>query len=160
VPQGAIGELTVKGPGVMKCYYNDPEATSAALRDGWLFTGDMGYADEDGFIFLVDRKKDIIISGGENIYPIQIEDHIRLLDKVLDVAVIGADHKRLGEVPIAIVSLKPGSACKAEEISAHCDALPRYKRPRHYVFDSVPRSPTGKIEKPRLRAKYKDILSS
>jgi acyl-CoA synthetase (AMP-forming)/AMP-acid ligase II len=154
VDQGAIGELIVKGPGVMKCYYNDSEATAAALRNGWLFTGDMGYADPDGFIFLVDRKKDIIISGGENIYPIQIEDHLRGLGGVKDVAVIGASDIRLGEVPIAIVSVKDGSECTEEELAAHCAALPRYKRPRRYIFDDVPRNPTGKIEKPRLREKY------
>jgi acyl-CoA synthetase (AMP-forming)/AMP-acid ligase II len=156
LPQGSIGELIVQGPGVMKCYYNDDESTSAALKDGWLFTGDMGYTDEDGFIFLVDRKKDIIISGGENIYPIQIEEHIRQLSSILDVAVIGACHKRLGEVPIAIVSLKPGSECDEEEIMAHCEELPRYKRPRRCIFGDVPRNPTGKIEKPRLRAMYTD----
>ncbi|MDR0649681.1 MAG: AMP-binding protein [Synergistaceae bacterium] len=160
VPQGQIGELTVRGPSVMKCYYNDPEATEAALRDGWLFTGDMGYVDPDGFTFLVDRKKDIIISGGENIYPIQIEDHIRKLSQVLDVAVIGANHKRLGEVPIAIVSVKPGCDCDEEDIMAHCEDLPRYKRPRRCVFGDVPRNPTGKIEKPRLRATYADMLLS
>lgn len=160
VPQGKIGELIVNGPSVMKCYYNDEESTSAALRDGWLFTGDMGYADEDGFIFLVDRKKDIIISGGENIYPIQIEDHIRKLGQVLDVAVIGANHKRLGEVPIAIVSIKSDEDCDEEEIMAHCEELPRYKRPRRCIFGDVPRNPTGKIEKPRLRAMYADVLMS
>ncbi|MDR1515207.1 MAG: AMP-binding protein [Synergistaceae bacterium] len=160
VPQGKIGELIVSGPSVMKCYYNDEEATAAALRDGWLFTGDMGYVDPDGFIFLVDRKKDIIISGGENIYPIQIEDHIRKLGQVLDVAVIGANHKRLGEVPIAIVSIKPDCDCDEEEIMAHCEELPRYKRPRRCIFGDVPRNPTGKIEKPRLRAMYSDVLSN
>jgi acyl-CoA synthetase (AMP-forming)/AMP-acid ligase II len=154
VAQGTIGELIVKGPGVMKCYYNDAEATAVSLRDGWLFTGDMGYVDEDGFIFLVDRKKDLVISGGENIYPIQIEDHIRLLDAVKDVAVIGAYDKRLVEIPIAIVSLKDGRECSMDELAAHCEALPRYKRPRRFVFGDVPRSATGKIEKPKLRAKY------
>jgi acyl-CoA synthetase (AMP-forming)/AMP-acid ligase II len=160
LPQGKIGELIVKGPSVMKCYYKDEESTSLALKGGWLFTGDMGYVDEDGFIFLVDRKKDIIISGGENIFPIQIEDHIRQLSQVLDVAVIGACHKRLGEVPIAIVSLKPDCECDEEEIMAHCEELPRYKRPRRCIFGDVPRNPTGKIEKPRLRAMYKDALSN
>jgi acyl-CoA synthetase (AMP-forming)/AMP-acid ligase II len=154
VEQGTIGELTVKGPGVMKCYYNDEESTAASLRGGWLFTGDMGYEDEDGFIFLVDRKKDLVISGGENIYPIQIEDHIRLMDAVKDVAVIGAYDKRLVEIPIAIVALKDGRKCSNDELEAHCEALPRYKRPRRFIFDDVPRSPTGKIEKPKLRAKY------
>jgi acyl-CoA synthetase (AMP-forming)/AMP-acid ligase II len=149
-----IGELIVKGPGVMKCYHRDDESTSATLRDGWLFTGDMGYADDDGFIFLVDRKKDVIISGGENIFPIQIEDHIRALDKVKDVAVIGGYDKRLVEVPIAVVSIKDGAESSPEELVAHCEALPRYKRPRRFIFGEVLRNATGKIEKPRLRAIY------
>jgi acyl-CoA synthetase (AMP-forming)/AMP-acid ligase II len=154
VARGAIGELTVNGPGVMKRYYGDAESTAAALRDGWLFTGDMGYEDEDGFIYLVDRKKDMIISGGENIYPIQIEDHIRSLPKVKDVAVIGGFDKRLVEVPIAVVSIKDGASATEGELAAHCEALPRYKRPRRFIFADVPRNPTGKIEKPRLRAMY------
>jgi acyl-CoA synthetase (AMP-forming)/AMP-acid ligase II len=156
VPRGTIGELTVKGPGVMKRYHLDAEATASALRDGWLFTGDMGYADEDGFIYLVDRKKDVIISGGENIFPIQIEDHIRACGKVKDVAVIGGYDKRLVEVPIAIVSLKNGARASEDELAAHCEALPRYKRPRRFIFGDVPRNPTGKIEKPKLRAIYGD----
>jgi len=151
---GSIGELTVKGPGVMKCYHGDEESTASSLRDGWLFTGDMGYEDEDGFIYLVDRKKDVIISGGENIFPIQIEDHIRSLPKVKDVAVIGGYDKRLVEAPIAVVSLKDGAAATENELAAHCEALPRYKRPRRFIFAEVPRNPTGKIEKPRLREMY------
>jgi acyl-CoA synthetase (AMP-forming)/AMP-acid ligase II len=154
VKGSAIGELIVQGPGVMRKYYNDEESSSAALKDGWLYTGDMGYADPDGFIFLVDRKKDVIISGGENIVPIQIEDHIRALGAVKDVAVIGGYDRRLVEVPIAIVSLKDGAAATEEELAAHCEALPRYKRPRRFIFAPVPRNATGKIEKPRLRAMY------
>jgi acyl-CoA synthetase (AMP-forming)/AMP-acid ligase II len=157
-PQGTIGELIVKGPGVMRRYYNDEEATAASLKDGWLFTGDMGYEDEDGFIFLVDRKKDIIISGGENIYPIQIENHLREHEKILDAAVIGACHTRLGEAPVAIVSLKPGRECSAEELAEFCRVLPRYKQPRRFIFAEVPRNPTGKIEKPRLRNMYGDVM--
>jgi len=153
-PPRAIGELIVRGPGLMKCYYRDEEATAAALKDGWLYTGDMGYADEDGFVYLVDRKKDVIISGGENIFPIQIEDHIRELGAVKDVAVIGGYDKRLVEVPIAVVSLKDGAAATKEELAPHCEKLPRYKRPRRFIFAEVPRNPTGKIEKPRLRAMY------
>jgi acyl-CoA synthetase (AMP-forming)/AMP-acid ligase II len=154
VPRGSTGELTVKGPGVMKCYLNDEESTAAALRGGWLFTGDMGYEDEEGFIYLVDRKKDVIISGGENIFPIHIEDHIRNLPAVKDVAVIGGYDRRLVEVPIAVVSVKEGAAATEGELAAHCEALPRYKRPRRFIFADVPRNPTGKIEKPRLRAMY------
>lgn len=153
-PQGQVGELAVKGPGVMKEYYNDPEATASTLKNGWLFTGDMARMDEDGFIYLVDRKKDVIISGGENLYPVQIEDFLHRHEAVKDVAVIGIPDKRLGEIAAAIVELKPDHSCTEEELNAFCQALPRYKRPRKYIFDKVPRNPTGKIEKPKLREKY------
>lgn len=154
VTQGEVGELAVKGPGVMKCYYNDPKATAAVLRDGWLLTGDMARMDEDGFIYLVDRKKDVIISGGENIYPVQIEDFLRSHEAIKDVAVIGLPDSRLGEIAAAIIELKPGCWCTEEEIMEFCSSMPRYKRPRKIIFDKVPRNPTGKIEKPKLREKY------
>ena len=154
VPQGEVGELAVKGRGVMKCYYHDPEATESVLRDGWLFTGDMARIDEDGFIYLVDRKKDVIISGGENIYPVQIEDFLRSHSAVKDVAVIGLPDARLGEISCAIIEIKEGYSCTDEEIMQFCNSLPRYKRPRKIIFADVPRNPTGKIEKPRLREKY------
>jgi len=154
VPQGEVGELCVKGPGVMKCYYKDPKATEAVLKDGWLLTGDMARMDEDGFIYLVDRKKDVIISGGENIYPVQIEDFLRTHDSIKDAAVIGLPDPRLGEIAAAIIELKPGHNVTKEDIFEFCRELPRYKRPREIIFDSVPRNPTGKIEKPKLREKY------
>jgi long-chain acyl-CoA synthetase len=154
VIQGQVGELAVKGAGVMKCYYNDPEATAAVLKDGWLFTGDMARMDEDGFIYLVDRKKDVIISGGENIYPVQIEDYLRAHNLIKDVAVIGLPDKRVGEIAAAVIELKPGCECTEEDILTFCASMPRYKRPRKIIFDTVPRNPTGKIEKPRLREKY------
>ncbi len=154
VVQGQVGELAVKGPGVMKCYYNDPEATAAVIKDGWLFTGDMAMTDEDGFIYLVDRKKDVIISGGENLYPVQIEDFLRAHNAIKDVAVIGLPDERLGEIAAAIIELKPGCKCTEEDINTFCAQMPRYKRPRKIIFDKVPRNPTGKIEKPRLREKY------
>jgi acyl-CoA synthetase (AMP-forming)/AMP-acid ligase II len=154
VNRGDVGELAVFGPGVMRCYYHDPEATAAVLKDGWLHTGDMAMEDEDGFIFLVDRKKDVIITGGENIYPVQIEDYLRRNDKIKDVAVIGLAHQRLGEIAAAIIELKPGMDCTEEEILAFCGELPRYKRPRKIIFAPVPRNPTGKIEKPKLRQMY------
>ena len=154
VARGEVGELAVRGAGVMKCYYNDEAATSAVLRDGWLFTGDMAQEDEDGFIFLVDRKKDVIISGGENLYPVQIEDFMRAHDKIKDVAVIGLPHERLGEIAAAIVELKPGCECTEEELNDFCTGMPRYKRPRKIIFAEVPRNPTGKIEKPKLREIY------
>ena len=154
VVQGEVGELIVKGPGVMKCYYNDPIATEAVLRNGWLFTGDMARMDEDGFIYLVDRKKDVIICGGENLYPVQIEDFLHRHDAIKDVAVIGLPDQRLGEIAVAIIELKADHECTENEIMAFCASLPRYKRPRKIIFDVVPRNPTGKIEKPKLRKKY------
>lgn len=154
VSQGEVGELAVKGPGVMKCYYKDPKSSSEVLKDGWLFTGDMAKQDEDGFIYLVDRKKDVIISGGENLYPVQIEDYLRTHELIKDVAVIGLPDHRLGEIAAAIVELKPGSSSTEEEIMDFCKGLPRYKRPHQVIFAEVPRNPTGKIEKPKLRRIY------
>ncbi len=154
VNRGEVGELCVKGPGVMTCYYHDEKATAEVLKDGWLFTGDMAQEDEDGFIFLVDRKKDVIISGGENLYPVQIEDFIRTHGGVHDVAVIGLPDKRLGEIACAIIEPKEGVTLTEEDINILCQALPRYKRPRKVIFADIPRNPTGKIEKPKLREKY------
>jgi acyl-CoA synthetase (AMP-forming)/AMP-acid ligase II len=155
VAPGSIGELAVKGPGVMKSYYNDPEATAAVLRDGWLLTGDMARTDEDGFIHLVDRKKDVIITGGENIYPVQVEDFLHRHPDVKDVAVIGLPDERLGEVAAAIVQLKRGQHHTEADILEFCAGLPRYKRPRRVIFDQVPRNATGKIDKPELRRRYR-----
>jgi len=138
----------------MKCYYKNPEATKELLKKGWLYTGDMAKRDEDGFIYLVDRKKDVIITGGENIYPVQIEDFLRANNKIKDVAVIGMPDDRLGEIAAAIIELKPGKHATEEEINDFCQDLPRYKRPRKVIFAEVPRNPTGKIEKPKLRKKY------
>ena len=154
VKQGEVGELCVKGPGVMKCYFNDPKATAETIRGEWLRTGDMAQEDEDGFIFLVDRKKDVIISGGENLYPVQIEDYLSGFMKIKDVAVIGLPDSRLGEIAAAIIELNPGVTCTEEEINEFCRELPRYKRPRKIIFADVPRNPTGKIEKPKLRKMY------
>ena len=154
VVPGEVGELIVKGDGVMTCYYKNPEATAEVLKDGWLFTGDMAREDEDGFIYLVDRKKDVVISGGENIYPVQIEDFLRAFHKIKDVAVIGLPDSRLGEITAAIIEIKEEEHCTEAEINEFCLALPRYKRPRKIFFDKVPRNPTGKIEKPVLREKY------
>lgn len=154
VERGNVGELCVKGPGVMTCYYHDEKATADTLKDGWLFTGDMAQEDEDGFIYLVDRKKDVIISGGENLYPVQIEDFLRAHPAVKDVAVIGLPDKRLGEIAAAIISVKDECECTEEDINIFCQKLPRYKRPHKIIFADVPRNPTGKIEKPRLREIY------
>ena len=154
VPRGGVGELAVKGPGVMECYYNDEKATAEVLADGWLFTGDMAQEDEDGFIYLVDRKKDVIISGGENIYPVQIEDFLRSCPEIKDVAVIGLPDKRLGEITAAIIEVKEGMELSEEDVQDFCLDLPRYKRPKKIIFAVVPRNPTGKIEKPKLREIY------
>ena len=152
---GQVGELCLRGDGgVMECYYKNPEATAETVRDGWLYTGDMAEVDADGFIYLVDRKKDVIIMGGENIYPVQIEDFIRTNDKVKDVAVIGVPDTRLGEIALAVIELKPGEECTEDEMNAFFEELPRYKRPRKLVFAEVPRNATGKIEKPHLRQIY------
>ncbi len=154
VPKGEVGELIVKGPGVMIEYYKNPEATAESIKDGWLFTGDMAKLDEDGFIWLVDRKKDVIISGGENIYPVQIESFLMKNNKINDVAVIGLPDPRQGEIAAAIIELKPGAEATEEEINNFCLELPRYKRPRKVIFAEVPRNATGKIEKPVLRERY------
>ncbi len=154
VPAGQVGELCVKGPGVMVCYYQNPEATAEVLKEGWLHTGDMARQDEDGFIFLVDRKKDVIISGGENLYPVQIEAFLATYPKVHDVAVIGLPDSRLGEIAAAIIQIKEGMTCSTGEITQFCMDLPRYKRPRKIIFAQIPRNPTGKIEKPKLRETY------
>ena len=154
VPEGEVGELAVFGPGVMTCYYKDEKATAEVLDNGWLYTGDMAMRDNDGFIYLVDRKKDVIISGGENIYPVQIEDFLRANDKIKDVAVIGLPDSRLGEITAAIIEIKPEMSATEEEIEEFCKGLPRYKRPHKIIFADIPRNPTGKIEKPKLRKIY------
>ncbi|OGP92630.1 MAG: AMP-dependent synthetase [Deltaproteobacteria bacterium RBG_16_48_10] len=155
VPQGQVGEIIVKGNGVMKEYYKNPELTAQTIRKGWLHTGDLGRFDEEGFVYIVDRKKDLVISGGENIYPVEIEATILKHPKVRDVAVIGAPDERLGEVVAAVIESEEGQSLTKEEIMTFCEEhLPRYKRPRYIFFDRVPRSPSGKIEKPRLREKF------
>ncbi len=154
VAPGEVGELALKGPGVMKEYYKNPEATAEILKeDGWLLTGDMA-EEKDGFIYLVDRAKDVIITGGENLYPVQIEDFLRGHRAIKDVAVIGLADKRLGEIAAAIISVKDGMTLTEQEVETFCLGLPRYKRPRKIIFADVPRNPTGKIEKPRLRKMY------
>lgn len=155
MPRGEVGELAVRGPGVMVEYYKDPAATSEVLtEDGWLYTGDMAKQDEEGFFYLVDRKKDVIISGGENIYPVQIEDFLHEMPEISDVAVIGLPDKRLGEIATAIIELKEEGLCTERDVFEFCLALPRYKRPAKIIFADVPRNATGKIEKPKLREIY------
>ena len=154
VTASEVGEIILKGPGMMTCYYRDEKATKETIKDGWLYTGDMAKYDEDGFIYIVDRKKDVIISGGENIYPVQIEDFLRNNECIKDVAVIGMMDRRLGEIPAAIIEIREGMSLTEEEVNEFCKELPRYKRPKKIIFDKVPRNPTGKIEKPKLRELY------
>lgn len=154
LPGGETGELLVRGPGVMKEYYKNPEETSKALVDGWLRTGDMARTDESDFIWLVDRKKDLIISGGENIFPVEIENHLITHDAVQDVAAIGYPDQRLGEIVAAVIQVKQGRTLTEQEVVTFSEQLSRYKRPRKVFFDQVPRNPTGKIEKPKLRRKF------
>jgi acyl-CoA synthetase (AMP-forming)/AMP-acid ligase II len=160
VPRGEPGELMIKGPGVMKAYYKNPEATKKTLIDGWLLTGDIARYDEDGFLWLVDRKKDVIITGGENIFPVEIEDFLLENEKIQDVAVIGVPDERMGELVTAIIKTKPGKEMTEDEVIEFCEGLPRYKRPKKLFFDDVPRNPTGKIEKPKLRKKYGNAAES
>ncbi len=155
VSRGEVGELAVKGDGVMLRYYKDEKSTKEVLSDdGWLFTGDMAQESEDGFIYLVDRKKDVIITGGENLYPVQIEDFLRKHNSIKDVAVIGLPEPRLGEIAAAIIEVKQGYTLTEDEVNQFCMELPRYQRPRKIIFADVPRNPTGKIEKPKLRKMY------
>ncbi len=161
VKQGCPGELMIKGPGVMKSYYRNPEATRDVLTDGWLLTGDIARQDEDGFIWLVDRKKDVIITGGENIYPVEVEDVLQAHPAIQDAAVIGLPSLRLGEIATAIIQVKPDHHLTKDDVAEFCTArLPRYKRPRKIIFAPVPRNPTGKIEKPKLRKEYAGMAES
>ena len=160
VPQGTPGELIIKGPGVMKEYYKNPDATAATIGNGWLLTGDVARLDEDGFIWLVDRKKDVVITGGENIYPAEIEDFLMGHPKIQDAAVIGLPSLRLGEIATAIIKVKDGARLTKAQVEEYCSGLARYKRPRKIIFADVPRNPTGKIEKPKLRKQYAGQMES
>jgi long-chain acyl-CoA synthetase len=153
MPVGETGELIVRGPQVMRGYWNMPEETAMALRDGWLYTGDIGRMDEDGYFYIVDRKKDMIISGGLNIYPREIEEVLYEHPKVLEAAVIGVPDPHWGETPKAFVVLRPGETATAEEIIEFCrQRLARYKVPKHVEFrDALPKTPVGKILRRALR---------
>ncbi|MGD0916333.1 MAG: class I adenylate-forming enzyme family protein [Thermodesulfobacteriota bacterium] len=160
VQRGEVGELAVRGDGVMKEYYRNPEATANAIRNGWLFTGDMAKQDEGGFIFLVDRKKDLIISGGENVFPVEVEDFLHAHPNVKDVAAIGYPDERLGEIVAVVIDVVPGKMLTKEDVLKYCEKLPKYKRPQKIFLGEVPRNPTGKIEKPKLRRKYAGMEES
>ena len=150
------GELLLKGPGITPGYWNNAEATKNAFQDGWLCSGDVAYYDEDGDYYIVDRSKDMYISGGENVYPAELENVIFQMPEVAEVAVIGVADAKWGEVGKAIVALKPGKAATADEITAFCRArLAGYKAPKHYEFvPALPRNAAGKVEKPKLREMF------
>jgi len=157
VARGQPGELILRGNGIMREYYKNPAATAHALKDGWLYTGDIVRQDEDGFIFIVDRKKDIIITGGENVFPVEVEDFLHTNPNVKDAAAIGLFDERLGEIVAVIIDVVPGKKLTKEDVLKFCEKLPKYKRPRKVFFGEVPRNPTGKIEKPKLRKHYAGV---
>ena len=150
---GEIGEVVIRGPNVMRGYLGNPGATAEALRDGWLYTGDLGYLDADGYLVLVDRKKDMIIRGGENIYPTELESVLYQHPAVQEAAVVGRPDPVYGELPVAYVLLRPGAHATPDELIEHCRTeLARFKIPRAvYVVDSLPKNTIGKILKDPLR---------
>jgi long-chain acyl-CoA synthetase len=153
LPPGQAGEVTVRGPNVMRGYLGNPEATARTLRGGWLHTGDVGRFDENGYLVLVDRVKDMIIRGGENIYPKEIEDALYAHPSVLEAAVVGRPHPVFGEEPVAFVVLRPGLAAKPDELIEHSkNVLAKFKVPRTVFIEAdLPKTPIGKIAKPVLR---------
>jgi fatty-acyl-CoA synthase len=152
-PAGTIGELWVKGPNITKGYWKQPEVTEAAFTDGWLHTGDAALVDDEGYYFIVDRWKDMYISGGENVYPAEVENVLYQNDAIAEAAVIGIADDRWGQVGRAVVVVKPGCALTEDAVVAHCARnLARYKLPHSVVFtDALPRNATGKVHKPTLR---------
>jgi len=157
---GEVGEIVVRGPNVMKGYYRDPQATAEVLKGGWLHTGDLARQDEDGYLYLVDRKKDLIVSGGINIYPREIEEVLYAHPKILEAAVIGVADPIWGEAVKAVVVLKPGEEMEEKEVIDFCqERLASFKKPRSVVFvSSLPKNPSGKILKSELRQKYGPLL--
>jgi acyl-CoA synthetase (AMP-forming)/AMP-acid ligase II len=153
VPAGARGEIVMRGPKVFKGYWRDPGATEAAFAGGWFHTGDIGVRDEDGYLFIVDRLKDMIVSGGENIAGSEVERVLYEHDSVLEVAVVGRPDDRWGEVPVAYVVLRPGASATEEALIEHCRAqLARFKVPKAVTFlEALPRNPSGKVLKRDLR---------
>jgi fatty-acyl-CoA synthase len=156
VPVGEMGELWVRGPNITPGYWNRPDANLSSFTDGWLHTGDAARVDEEGFYYIVDRTKDMYISGGENVYPAEVESVLYQLPELAEAAIIGVADERWGEVGKAIVVLKPGCSLSAEQIIDHCrDNLARFKLPRSVQFvEALPRNATGKVHKPTLREQY------
>jgi fatty-acyl-CoA synthase len=155
-PPGTIGELWVKGPNITKGYWNQPEETAASFTDGWLHTGDAALVDDEGYYFIVDRWKDMYISGGENVYPAEVENVLYQNESIAEAAVIGISDVRWGQVGRAVVVVKPGRDLTEDDVVAHCAAnLARYKLPHSVVFtDALPRNATGKVHKPTLRREF------
>jgi len=153
LPRGEIGEVLQRGENMMKGYLHAPEATAATLRGGWLHTGDLGRMDEDSYVYLVDRKKDVIMRGGYNVYPTEVEAAIYNHPKVMEAAVFSVADERKGETVGAAVAPRPGEMLTGEEIIEHCqERLARYKVPKYVkIMDSLPKSPAGKILRRRLR---------
>ena len=153
---GVVGEIIGRGRNVMKGYHKMPEETAKAIRNGWYYTGDMGYFDEYGYLYIADRKKDMIISGGENIYPREVEEAILLMKGIIEVAVIGVPDDAWGEAVMAIVVKMPGEEITEEMVVEHCRRnIASYKKPKHVKFaDSLPRSAVGKVLKHQLRDPY------
>ena len=145
--------MVLRGPKVFKGYWRDPEATATAFRGGWFHTGDIGVQDDDGYLYIVDRLKDMIVSGGENIASSEVERVLYEHPAVLETAVIGRPDERWGEVPVAVVVLKPGAAATADELIDHCRGqLAKFKVPKAVTFiDALPRNPSGKVLKRELR---------
>jgi fatty-acyl-CoA synthase len=158
LPRNEMGEVWVKGPNVIREYWRLPEATAESITDGWLHTGDMGYIDDEGYLYLVDRRKDMYISGGENVYPAEVEDVLMASDKVADAGVIGIPDEKWGEVGLAVIVPAPAAEVTEEEIIEHCRGrLAKYKIPKSVVFvETLPRTVTGKMLKKELRAQYID----
>ncbi len=156
LPAGERGELLIKGPGVTPGYWRLPEVTAQSIEDGWLHSGDVAMRDEDGYYYIVDRWKDMFISGGENVYPAEVENVLYQLPQVAEVAVIGVADERWGEVGRVIVVLKPDQTLTEDEIIAHCrEHVGRYKVPKSVVFiDKLPRNLAGKIVKGELRERF------
>jgi fatty-acyl-CoA synthase len=153
---GELGELWVKGPNITPGYRNRPDANASSFTDGWLHTGDAARIDEEGFYYIVDRWKDMYISGGENVYPAEVENVLHQLTAIAEAAVIGIPSEQWGETGMAIIAVKPGHTLSEAEIHAHCETnLARFKRPRLIRFvDALPRNATGKIHKPTLRQQF------
>jgi long-chain acyl-CoA synthetase len=153
VSRGEIGEICARGDNISPGYYENPAATAEAFRDGWLFTGDMGYLDEDGYLFIVERKKDLIIRGGLNVYPKDVEEVIHKHPAVLEAAVVGVPDDRMGEEVCAFIVRRPEAQLAAAELIAHCQAsLAKYKTPKYVEFvEHLPRTGLGKIQKKEIR---------